>query len=304
MSDKRLEDMIRQLVLSELGSQPQPAPVAAPAAAAAPALPAAVPAGDPERVSLGKKVSRWAGLPLAPTPATGAWAPAGGRADYLAQTPARLGVGRAGVRYRTDTILSFQADHAAARDAVASDIDPAMMAEQGLVHLESATANRPEFLARPDLGRSLSAESLATVQQRCLRGAKVQLAAVDGLSAAAINTNLPLVFPVIVERMKAAGVSLGTPCAISRGRVAAGDHLARSTEAEVLCLLVGERPGLNTAASMGIYITYMKVQRFSEAMRYLISNVHAGGLLPVDGANQAADLILQALREKRTGVVM
>ena len=72
----------------------------------------------------------------------------------------------------------------------------------------------------------------------------------------------------------------------------------------MLCLLVGERPGLNTASSMGIYITYMKVQNFSEAMRYLISNVHTGGLQPVDGANQAADLILQALREKRTGVVM
>jgi ethanolamine ammonia-lyase small subunit len=157
---------------------------------------------------------------------------------------------------------------------------------------------------RPDLGRTLSDAALATVQQRCIRGAKVQLAAVDGLSATAINTNLPLVFPVIVDRMKAAGVSLGTPCAISRGRVAAGDHLARTTEADVLCLLVGERPGLNTADSMGIYITYMKVRSFSEAMRYLISNVHTGGLAPVDGANQAADLILQALREKRTGVVM
>jgi ethanolamine ammonia-lyase small subunit len=305
MSGKGLEDLIRDVVMAELGAGAVPSAQAARATACPEsALPPAHPTGAPERVALGKKVSRWAGLPIAPTPATGTWAPAGSRGDYLAQTVARLGVGRVGVRYRTDTILSFQADHAAARDAVASDIDPAMMAAHGLVHLESATRDRTEFLVRPDLGRTLSAEALATVQQRCVRGAKVQLAAVDGLSAAAINENLPLVFPVIVERMKAAGVSLGTPCGISRGRVAAGDHLARSTEAEVLCLLVGERPGLNTACSMGIYITYMKVQRFSEAMRYLISNVHAGGLQPVDGANQAADLILQALREKRTGVVM
>ncbi len=302
MSDKRLEDLIREVVMAEL--KPASHPVAPPPSPAPSPVPAATPVGAPERVSLGKKVSRWAGLPLAPTPATGAWAPAGARGDYLAQTPARLGVGRAGVRYRTDTILSFQADHAAARDAVASDLDPDMMAAQGLVHLHSATRDRQEFLVRPDLGRTLSDAALATVQQRCIRGAKVQLAAVDGLSATAINTNLPLVFPVIVDRMKAAGVSLGTPCAISRGRVAAGDHLARTTEADVLCLLVGERPGLNTADSMGIYITYMKVRSFSEAMRYLISNVHAGGLAPVDGANQAADLILQALREKRTGVVM
>ena len=304
MSGKGLEDLIRDVVMSELGAGAFPKAPTDPAAVAEPALPAATPAGAPERVALGKAVSRWAGLPLAPTPATGTWAPAGSRGDYLAQTVARLGVGRVGARYRTDTILSFQADHAAARDAVASDLDPAMMAEQGLVPLESATRDRTEFLVRPDLGRTLSDTSLTTVQQRCLRGAKVQLAAVDGLSAAAINQNLPLVFPVIVERLKAAGVSLGTPCGISRGRVAAGDHLARSTEAEVLCLLVGERPGLNTACSMGIYVTYMKVQNFSEAMRYLISNVHAGGLQPVDGANQAADLILQALREKRTGVVM
>ncbi len=302
MSDKRLEDLIRDVVMSELRAEP-PAP-AAPVTPAVPPVPAADPVGAPERVALGKQVSRWAGLPLAPTPATGRWAPAGGRADYLAQTPARLGVGRAGVRYRTDTILSFQADHAAARDAVASDLDPRMMEEQGLVHLESATADRTEFLVRPDLGRALSADSVATAQQRCIKGAQVQLAAVDGLSATAINVNLPQVFPVIIQRLKAAGVTLGTPCAVSRGRVAAGDHLARSTEAEVLCLLVGERPGLNTAASMGIYITYMKVENFSEAMRYLVSNVHAGGLQPVDGANQAADLILQALREKRTGVVL
>ena len=300
MSDKRLEDLIREVVMSELG------PVGATPATPAPqpGVPGAAPVGSPDRVALGKKVSRWAGLPLAPTPATGAWAPAGSRADYLAQTVARLGVGRVGARYRTDTILSFQADHAAARDAVASDLDPGMMAAYGLVHLDSATRDRQEFLVRPDLGRTLSPASLATVQQRCVRGAKLQLAAVDGLSAAAINENLPLVFPVIVERMKAAGVSLGTPCCISRGRVAAGDHLADNTDAEVLCLLVGERPGLNTACSMGIYITYMKVDDFSEAMRYLISNVHAGGLQPVAGANQAADLILQALREKRTGVVM
>ena len=296
MSDRRLEDLIREVVMAEL--EPQ----AAPPAPAPRGLPPAPMVAAPEKVALGKKVAQWSDLPMAPPPALGSWAPAGARADYLAQTPARLGVGRAGVRYRTPTIQSIQADHAAAPHAVASDLDPAMMEAQGLLHLQSAAADRAEFLVRPDLGRSLSAESEALVQQRCVRGAKVQLAAVDGLSATAINVNLPLVLSAIAEHLKAAGVSLATPCAISRGRVAAGDHLARLTEADVLCLLVGERPGLNTAASMGIYITYMKVQRFSEAMRYLVSNVHAGGLQPLDGAQQAADLILRALREKRTGV--
>jgi len=295
MSDKRLEDLIRQVVLSELGPEPQPPCVT-------PEPPAAVPTGAPERVALAKRVASWAGLPTPPPPALGTWAPGGSRADYLAQTPARLGVGRAGLRYRTGTILAFQAAHAAARDAVASELDEAMLQAHGMLHLQSATQDRREFLVRPDLGRRLSEESAARAEQRCLRGAQVQVAAVDGLSATAINVNLPLVLPRIAEILRAAGVTLGTPCAVSRGRVAAGDHLARLTEAEVLCLLVGERPGLNTAASMGIYVTYMKVKRFSEAMRYLVSNVHAAGLQPLQGAEQAAALCLQALREKRTGV--
>ncbi|MFH1464204.1 MAG: ethanolamine ammonia-lyase subunit EutC [Pseudomonadota bacterium] len=295
MSDRRLEDLIRQVVLSELGPEPQ-------APCTSPEPPAAVPLGAPERVALAKRVASWSGLPTPPPPALGTWAPGGARADYLAQTPARLGVGRAGLRYRTGTILAFQAAHAAARDAVASELDEGMLKAHGMLHLQSASQDRREFLVRPDLGRRLSEESAALVEQRCLRGPKVQLAAVDGLSATAINVNLPLVLPRIAEILKAAGVSLGTPCAVSRGRVAAGDHLAHLTEAEVLCLLVGERPGLNTAASMGIYVTYMKVRRFSEAMRFLVSNVHAGGLQPAQGAEQAAALCLQALREKRTGV--
>ena len=185
---------------------------------------------------------------------------------------------------------------------VASGLDEAMMAEHGLLHLRSAAEDRQQFLVRPDLGRSLSSESAARVQAHCVRGAQVQLAAVDGLSAAAINMNLPLVLPRVAELLLAAGVTLATPCAISNGRVAAGDHLARLSEAEVLCLLVGERPGLVTARSMGIYITYMKVQRFSESMRFLVSNVHTGGLPPALAAEQAAQLCLQALRDKRTGV--
>jgi len=295
MSDRRLEDLIRQVVLSELGPEPE-----APRTSAEP--PAAIPAGAPERVALAKRVAAWAALPVPPPPALGGWAPGGARADYLRQTPARLGVGRAGVRYRTSTILDFLAAHAAARDAVASELDPAVLQAHGLLHLTSATQDRREFLVRPDLGRRLSEASAALVEQRCVRGAQVQIAAVDGLSATAIDVNLPQVLPVIAARLKAAGVTLGTPCAVSRGRVAAGDHLARLTGCDVLCLLVGERPGLNTAASMGIYVTYMKVRRFSEAMRYLVSNVHAAGLAPAQGAEQAAALCLKALREKRTGV--
>jgi ethanolamine ammonia-lyase small subunit len=235
-------------------------------------------------------------------PALGTWRPAGDRAYYLGRTPARLGVGRAGTRCRTGTVLDALADHAAARDAVASALEPEVLRRHGVALLRSAAADRGEFLRRPDLGRRLSAEAAEKVRRHGLRAPQVQIVAADGLSATAINVNLPLVLPPLAAELGRGGVRLGTPFAISLGRVVCADEVARLTEAEVLCLLVGERPGLRTAQSMGAYITYMKVKQFNEAMRVVISNIHEGGLPPAEAAQQIAQTCRQALAEKRTGV--
>jgi ethanolamine ammonia-lyase small subunit len=211
-------------------------------------------------------------------------------------------VGRAGTRYRTDTVLSFLTDHAAARDAVASAVDPDLAKRLGMVMLQSAAADRAQFLKRPDLGRKLSTGSAEVVAKQGVRSPQVQIVAADGLSAAALNANLPVVLPALTAELQRAGVRVGTPFVISLGRVASADEVARLTDADVLCLLVGERPGLKTAESMGAYVTYMKVKKFTEALRNVISNIHRGGLAPEEGAKQAAALCVRALKDKRTGV--
>lgn len=256
----------------------------------------------PKDIALAKRSADWYGAAPALPPALGTWHPAGDRSFYLGRTPARLGVGSAGVRLRTSTVLSFLSDHAAARDAVASSVSPEVVKKLGMIPLTSAATDRSEFLRRPDLGRRLSTASAEIVRQKGTRQPQVQIVAADGLSAAALTANLPLVLPALTAELTRAGVRVGTPFVISLARVASADEVARILDAEVLCLLVGERPGLKTAESMGAYVTYMKFKTFTEALRSVVSNIHKGGLVPDEGARQVAALCLKALREKRTGV--
>ena len=304
MDNKDLSDLIRRVIEKELGDVPEPTPEAAPPLEPAPRTRPdnSVP---PDKLQLAKKTATWLGTEMPPLPWFGSWRPTGDTRHYLSKTPARLGVGKAGFRYRTATVLSFLTDHAAAKDAVQSDMDAGMFEEVGVVPLISAAADKQQFLARPDLGRSLSPESADVVRQRGDKGPQVQIVVGDGLSSTAINVNLKRLLPVVETELKRQGVRLGTTFGISNSRVAAGDEVARIVDAEVLCMIVGERPGLKTAESMGAYVTYMKVPQLNEAMRFMISNIHAGGLPPAtEGARQIVDLCMKALSEKKTGVDM
>lgn len=296
MSDEqRINDLVREQILRALLEENDRQPPVVPAGGHEPAA-----QGDD--LPLAKRVAQWLGVEVPLPPALQTWAPDRARASYLARSPARLGVGRAGVRYRTDTALSFLIDHAAARDAVSSDVDSGVLNSLQFVSLTSAAADKREFLVRPDLGRRLSQESAERAEKVGISGPAVQIAAVDGLSATALTVNLPLIIPPLLAAFQSMNIRTGTHFFVSNGRVAAGDDLARRTKADVLCLLVGERPGLKTAESMGAYITYMKVQHFNEAMRYVVSNIHKAGLPPVEAAAQIAELCQRALAEKKTGV--
>jgi ethanolamine ammonia-lyase small subunit len=220
----------------------------------------------------------------------------------IASTPARIGVGRAGVRYRTGSLLGFLEDHAAARDAVTSAVDPALLASLGLLPLRSAARDRTEFLLRPDLGRKLDAASIERVRAQARRDCQVQVVVCDGLSATALGATLPRVLPPLLAALQAAGLTVGTPCFVANGRLVVGDEVGRLVNADVLCTLLGERPGLVTAESLGGYVTWLRVERIHEALRRMISNVHAAGLPPEEGARQLAALCASAVRERRTGV--
>ncbi len=301
MNDKELADLIRQVVVKEIGGKAGAGGEARQSASAP--VRRTDHAASPEDLALAKRVAEWMGTQVPPSPWFGAWKPSGDRSLYLSRTPARLAVGRAGTRYRTDTLLDFLTDHAAARDAVQDSLAADMMSKLGLVPIKSAAADKREYLVRPDLGRRLSDDSVTAVQQKGSKSPQVQIVVGDGLSATAINVNLPILLPIVEGELKRNGVRLGTTFAVHNGRVACGDQVARLTDADVLCMLVGERPGLKTAESMGAYITYMKVARFNEAMRVVVSNIHKGGLPPDgEGARLIALTCLKALRERRTGV--
>jgi len=290
MDEKQIQEMVTAAVVDALSKQAAPAKFQ--------------PGGNrpPEELKLAKRIAEWAGIGMPLPPALQNWLPDGNRASYLAATPARLGVGRTGVRPRTETVLQFREDHAAARDAVSSLIDENMLKKFDIVHLHSAARDRAEFLRRPDLGRRLNAESVEKIKKSGTKSAQVQIILVDGLSATALNANVPVILPLLLDGFKAAGIRVGTTFAVSLGRVVVADEVARATGAECSLLLVGERPGLKTAESMGGYVTYMKARNFNEAMRDVTSNIHRGGLKCELAAPKLVEGCIKALRERKTGV--
>ena len=217
------------------------------------------------------------------------------------RTTARIGVGRAGPRLTTQSLLKLRADHAQARDAVFADVSPALLDSLGLFSVQSRCDTKNTFITRPDLGRLLSDEAAETVKSRCKRGPDVQLIAADGLSSTAIEVNLPKILPVLTEALARKNITVGTPFFVKYGRVACEDHIAELTGARVVCILIGERPGLATAESMSAYIAYKPTVGMPESRRTVLANIHRGGTPAVEAGAHIVDLILMMLEKKKSG---
>lgn len=307
IDDKTLKDLVRALVTQETEAADAPAtprPRSTAEGQGNSGKPDASwkksePATD---TALAAKAAAWLGGVVATPPALKNWRPKGDRSFYLGKSPARLGVGRSGTRCRTETLLHFLSDHAVARDAVVSPVNPDVLKDLGLVELTSAAADKREFLLRPDLGRRLSEGAKTLVNQQGTKGVQVQLVVMDGLSATAISVNAPKVIPALTQELTRMGVRVGTPFFIRNGRVACGDEVARLLKAQLLVTICGERPGLKSAESMGCYVTWMDVKDFNESKRSMISNIHSGGLKPEDAVRHIAALCKKALEQRKTGV--
>jgi ethanolamine ammonia-lyase small subunit len=217
-------------------------------------------------------------------------------------TSARIGVGRAGPRLRTSTLLKLRADHAAARDAVFRDVPPELLESLGMPIIESRCANRQEHITRPDLGRRLSDAALKTVNEYCEKGKDVQLIVSDGLSSRAIEANIANLYMVLQDGLKAQNISVGKPVFVRFGRVAVEDEIAELTGAKLVCIFIGERPGLATAESMSAYLCYGAKMGQSESRRTVVSNIHEGGIPAAEAGAYLVDLIEQILRKKASGV--
>lgn len=218
------------------------------------------------------------------------------------RTTARVGVGRAGPRLKTQTLLTLRADHAQARDAVFADVDPKILEEAGLFTVQSMCGDKNTYLTRPDLGRQLSPQAVETLRARCAPNPDVQIYAADGLSSTAIEANLLKILPVITDSLQAMGLKVGTPFYLRFGRVGSQEHVAETLGAKVVCTLIGERPGLATAESMSAYIAYNAYVGMPEAKRTVVSNIHRNGTAAVEAGAYVAEVIAKILEQKASGV--
>ena len=220
----------------------------------------------------------------------------------LKRTTARIGVGKAGPRLKTQTLLALRADHAQARDAVVKDVDPKILEEAGLFSVQTLCENKDTFITRPDLGRKLSPEAVQTLKERCVPNPDVQIYISDGLSSTAVEANLNKILPVITEALQSKGLKVGTPFYLRFGRVGAQEQVAETLGAKVVCVLLGERPGLATAESMSAYITYNAYVGMPESKRTVVSNIHRNGTAAVEAGAYIAEVIAKILEQKASGV--
>lgn len=220
----------------------------------------------------------------------------------MGKTTARIGVGKAGPRERTRTWLTLRADHALARDSVFSDVDEGLVDRLKLVSVQSMCRDRNEHITRPDLGRKLDQEAQQKLVSACKAGVDVQLIASDGLSSKAIEANLENILPVIEDGLSMRGISTGPAIFVKFGRVAVEDAVSDLLHPKVVCILIGERPGLGTAESMSAYICYQAFAGQPEARRTVVSNIYSGGTSAVEAGAYVAELIETILKEKASGV--
>ena len=221
--------------------------------------------------------------------------------DLKQYAPCRLGIGKAGARYRTLPVLEFRAAHSAAQDAVFSDVDQDFIDNMGLFTIQTKCDCKDTYLTRPDLGRVLSDEGAAAVKEKCKKNPTVQIYVSDGLSSAAIAANVGDVLPAIEQGLKSYGINCGTPFFVKYGRVGAMDQISELTGADVTCVLIGERPGLITAESMSAYIAYKATVGMPEARRTVVSNIHKDGTIPAEAGAHIADIIKKILDAKASG---
>ena len=219
-----------------------------------------------------------------------------------AKTPARLGSGRAGARYKTLTMLRFRADHAAAQDAVWSELEADFAKEHDLLPTKTKCNDKEEYLTRPDLGRCFDEHNAKAIKGVIDTPPRVQIVVGDGLSSAAIAANAMDCLAAIKDGLKIRNIPTGKDIFVKYCRVGAGDAVGDITGCELVCVLVGERPGLVTDKSMSAYITYKPHTGVSESCRTVISNIHAQGTPAVEAGAYAAELIGKILQKKVSGV--
>ena len=230
-------------------------------------------------------------------------------------TDARIGLGRAGVSLPTSEHLAFQLAHARARDAVHLPMDSERLLEelralgnllpaQAPLVLKSRAENRQVYLQRPDLGRCLDPESAAQLAAEAAPDSgrpRLAIVIADGLSSSAVQSNAVPMLARFLKDLEASEEDweLAPVTIVEQGRVAIGDDIGERLGASAVVVLIGERPGLSSPDSLGIYLTWAPSGGLTDARRNCISNVRPAGL----GFDQASQRLIYLLREaQRLGI--
>jgi ethanolamine ammonia-lyase small subunit len=225
-------------------------------------------------------------------------------------TPARIALGRAGGSLPTSQLLAFAADHAEARDAVYSELDVSALIDSlaplqlPLLSLRSQASDRETYLKRPDLGRRLDSQSTPIVAAKAQATIDVAMIIGDGLSAVAAQKHAALVLTHLVPLLRDRQLSLAPICIVTHARVAIQDEIGSLLKAKVAVILIGERPGLSAADSLGAYLVHNPSLGNTDAQRNCLSNIRPGQFEPHAAASTLAWLIEQSLARQISGVAL
>jgi ethanolamine ammonia-lyase small subunit len=242
----------------------------------------------------------------------------------LPSTPARLGLGRAGSRYTTAAMLSLRADHARAVDAVMTLVAPDWPQRNGLLEVHSQALTREDYIRHPERGRRLTAADAKRIARLKFRSPfplgkglgvrfrrsrtksatpSVLICIGDGLSSAAVEKNAAPLLRALTKTL-ASRYQLLKPIFIRNARVRVEDHLGEILRPDVVCLIVGERPGLVTAESLSAYVIYRPTLKSIEPDRTVISNIHRGGIPIPQASRKIATLIDDTIRWQASGALL
>jgi ethanolamine ammonia-lyase small subunit len=229
--------------------------------------------------------------------------------SFRQYTPSRIAQGRAGQSLPTQARLQFQLDHARARDAVWLEADferlcdELLQAELGpVLAVHTRAPDRQTYLQRPDWGRRLDAASVQHIQAMASGSTDLAIVVADGLSAFALHANLTGLLRQLWPRLQEMGLRLAPLTLVRQGRVAVGDEVGQCWQAQMVLLLVGERPGLSAPDSLGAYLTYAPQVGLTDERRNCVSNIRREGLSHELAAAKLAYLVREALRRQLTGV--
>jgi ethanolamine ammonia-lyase small subunit len=223
-------------------------------------------------------------------------------------TAARIALGSAGHAVPTGALLEFQLAHAQARDAIHAQLETARLREElsalecTAIALRSEATTRELYVRRPDLGRRLNGESRELVRRAAATACDVAIVIADGLSPLGVNRHAVPLIRELLPRLRAAGLTSGGSFLLEHGRVAAGDEIGELAQARLVIVLIGERPGLSSPDSLGVYLTHDPKPGRNDAERNCVSNVRLEGLSYREAVSRVVQLIVEGLRLGLTGV--